>query len=278
MVRVVGRGIHTSTWLTLWRLATRLTLDNRAVDCQVLWDVFFNRHVHKVRTGWVRSVGTPEAKTRSREPSERSVRICSSVLYASRSEEGRQSIKVVCHCCGSKPVTFGRRTRFPKNQTPQLHGSRTVPTLFVQLRASHILGGFDSSADFGESGDGRVVQRVRAMYKLLRNVPQDRWVTVEKFGKYDKIMSPGLGFAGCDVCGACISFRAITSRVEQNLCKVQTKTKDNVFVTVKVAVQQSVVPERVEDAMYKLTNVHEQVGRFLRLRRGSLSCSQDDAR
>ena len=94
-------------------------------------------------------------------------------------------------------------------------------------------------------------------------VPQDRWVTVEKFGKYDKIMSPGLGFAGLDVCGACVSFRAITSRVEQNLCSVQTKTKDNVFVTVKVAVQQSVVPERVEDAIYKLTNVHAQVDSYV---------------
>merc|ERR1712135_240942 len=80
-----------------------------------------------------------------------------------------------------------------------------------------------------------------------------------KFGKYDKIMSPGLGFAGCDVCGACVSFRAITSRVEQNLCSVQTKTKDNVFV----AVQQSVVPERVEDAIYKLTNVHAQVDSYV---------------
>jgi regulator of protease activity HflC (stomatin/prohibitin superfamily) len=86
---------------------------------------------------------------------------------------------------------------------------------------------------------------------------------VEKFGKYDKILPPGLGFAGCDVCGACVSFRAITSRVEQNLCKVQTKTKDNVFVTVNVAVQQSVVPERVEDAIYKLTNVHAQVDSYV---------------
>merc|ERR1712136_167605 len=71
------------------------------------------------------------------------------------------------------------------------------------------------------------------------------------------------GFAGLDVCGACVSFRAITSRVEQNRCSVQTKTKDNVFVTVKVAVQQSVVPERVEDAIYKLTNVHAQVDSYV---------------
>merc|ERR1712039_292715 len=77
------------------------------------------------------------------------------------------------------------------------------------------------------------------------------------------ILRPGLAFAGIDCCGCCISFRSITSRVEQNVVMVQTKTKDNVFVTAKVAVQQSVVPENVEQAMYKLTDVHQQIDSYV---------------
>jgi len=94
-------------------------------------------------------------------------------------------------------------------------------------------------------------------------VPQDKWYAVEKFGKFDSILRPGLAFAGIDCCACCISFRSITSRVEQNIIMVQTKTKDNVFVTVKVAVQQSVIPEHVCEAMYKLTNVHQQIDSYV---------------
>merc|ERR1712187_802454 len=54
-----------------------------------------------------------------------------------------------------------------------------------------------------------------------------------------------------------------TSSVEQNIVHVQTKTKDNVFVTVKVAVQQSVKQENVQDAMYKLSDVHVQIDAYV---------------
>merc|ERR1719195_1146497 len=47
------------------------------------------------------------------------------------------------------------------------------------------------------------------------------------------------------------------------MVRVQTKTKDNVFVTASVAVQQSVVPEQVQSAMYKLSNVHQQIDSYV---------------
>eukprot|EP00413_Alexandrium_margalefii_P033408 CAMPEP_0204577590 /NCGR_PEP_ID=MMETSP0661-20131031/42433_1 /ASSEMBLY_ACC=CAM_ASM_000606 /TAXON_ID=109239 /ORGANISM="Alexandrium margalefi, Strain AMGDE01CS-322" /LENGTH=298 /DNA_ID=CAMNT_0051586439 /DNA_START=41 /DNA_END=937 /DNA_ORIENTATION=+ len=94
-------------------------------------------------------------------------------------------------------------------------------------------------------------------------VPQDKYYAVERFGKFDSILRPGLAFAGADCCGVCIGFRSITSRVEQNLVVVQTKTRDNVFVTAKVAVQQSVIPEKVQEAMYRLTDVHEQIDSYV---------------
>jgi len=94
-------------------------------------------------------------------------------------------------------------------------------------------------------------------------VPQDKYFAAEQFGKFSHILSPGLSFAGADCCGCCISFRSITSRVEQNMVVVQTKTKDNVFLVAKVAVQQSVKPENVQDAMYKLSNVHAQIDSYV---------------
>lgn len=94
-------------------------------------------------------------------------------------------------------------------------------------------------------------------------VAQDKWFAVEKFGKFDRILSPGLSFAGCDLFGMCIGFRSITSRVEQNMCRVTTKTKDNVFVTAGVAVQQVVKPDSVENALYRLTDVNAQIESYV---------------
>lgn len=94
-------------------------------------------------------------------------------------------------------------------------------------------------------------------------VPQDKWFSVEKFGKFQNIMGPGLSFTGVDCCGCCVSYRSITSRVEQNICEVRTKTKDNVFVNCIVAVQQSVVPSNAEAAMYKLSDVHAQIDSYV---------------
>lgn len=94
-------------------------------------------------------------------------------------------------------------------------------------------------------------------------VPQDKWYAVENFGKYSHIVGPGLHFAGLDCCSCCISYRSITSRVEQNLCQIRTKTKDNVFVNVVVAVQQSVIPELAESAMYRLADVHAQIDSYV---------------
>mmetsp|Transcript_62800 Transcript_62800/g.116771 ORF Transcript_62800/g.116771 Transcript_62800/m.116771 type:complete len:299 (+) Transcript_62800:73-969(+) len=94
-------------------------------------------------------------------------------------------------------------------------------------------------------------------------VPQDRWFAVESFGKFQKVIGPGLNTPGFDCMGCCISFRSITSRVDQNTVVVNTKTKDNVFVAVRVAVQQSVIPEAVEAAIYKLSDVNAQIDSFV---------------
>lgn len=77
------------------------------------------------------------------------------------------------------------------------------------------------------------------------------------------MLTPGLSFVGCDLCGICYAFRSISSRVDQIDVTVHTKTKDNVFVQANVAVQESVSSQNVEAAMYKLTDVRMQIDSYV---------------
>ena len=52
-------------------------------------------------------------------------------------------------------------------------------------------------------------------------------------------------------------------RVQQLTCQSVTKTKDNVQLTVSVAVQYQAVRERVDDAYYKLSNVESQISSYV---------------
>jgi regulator of protease activity HflC (stomatin/prohibitin superfamily) len=96
-------------------------------------------------------------------------------------------------------------------------------------------------------------------------VPQDKWVIMERFGKADRLLESGLTIAGIDACGCCIAFRSVSARVEQNLCNVRSQTKDNVFVTLKVAIQQVVAEGEgnIWKAMYVLEDVYKQVDAFV---------------
>eukprot|EP00930_Biecheleria_cincta_P045485 TRINITY_DN31345_c0_g2_i1.p1 TRINITY_DN31345_c0_g2~~TRINITY_DN31345_c0_g2_i1.p1 ORF type:complete len:389 (+),score=76.67 TRINITY_DN31345_c0_g2_i1:132-1169(+) len=94
-------------------------------------------------------------------------------------------------------------------------------------------------------------------------VPQDRYVAVERFGKFSHLLSSGLQVAGLDVCGLCITFRSISSRVDQHIVQVTTKTKDNVFVTATVAVQHLVKSTAVELALYQLSDVQGQIESYV---------------
>ena len=63
---------------------------------------------------------------------------------------------------------------------------------------------------------------------------------VERFGKYNRIARPGLQF----LVPWCETVRFIDLQVRQAAVNVETKTKDNVFVTIPVSVQFQVVEER----------------------------------
>ena len=91
-------------------------------------------------------------------------------------------------------------------------------------------------------------------------VKQQTAVLVERFGKFHSIKQSGLQFK--------IPFfdrvaGRVTLKIQQLDVIVETKTKDNVFVKLKVSVQFRVLQEAVYDAFYKLENPHEQITAYV---------------
>ena len=82
---------------------------------------------------------------------------------------------------------------------------------------------------------------------------------VERFGKYNRIARPGLQF----LVPWCETVRFIGLQVNQAVVNVETKSKDNVFVTIPVSVQYQVVEEKVFDAYYKLSNPQAQIESYV---------------
>ncbi len=91
-------------------------------------------------------------------------------------------------------------------------------------------------------------------------VKQQTAVIIERFGKYQSIRHAGLQFKIPLIDR--ISGR-ISLKIQQLDVIVETKTKDDVFVHLKISVQFLVQREHVYDAFYKLQNPHEQITAFI---------------
>jgi regulator of protease activity HflC (stomatin/prohibitin superfamily) len=91
-------------------------------------------------------------------------------------------------------------------------------------------------------------------------VPENQVAVVETCGKFDRVSAPGLDILKCP----CEAVRAVVSlKIQQLDVKCDTKTKDNVFVAVNVAVLYKVVPEEVVNAYYKLTDHRAQMKSYV---------------
>ena len=91
-------------------------------------------------------------------------------------------------------------------------------------------------------------------------VKQQTTVVIERLGKFNRMMAPGLRFKIPYI--EAVTYR-ISQRVRQLDVRVETKTKDNVFVHVTVSVQYWVEVEQVWDAAYKLTRPDDQITSFV---------------
>lgn len=83
---------------------------------------------------------------------------------------------------------------------------------------------------------------------------------IERFGKFKRIASAGLNFK-IPLIDRVVG--RVSLRVSQLDVRVETKTKDNVFVFVIVSVQYYVLPDKVVDAFYKLQNAEAQITSYV---------------
>jgi regulator of protease activity HflC (stomatin/prohibitin superfamily) len=83
---------------------------------------------------------------------------------------------------------------------------------------------------------------------------------VTRFGKFLRIANPGLNWKVpfFDTVAGNVSLR-----VNQISLTMETKTKDNVFVTIPISVQNRVRPEKVYDAFYKLSDPTQQIQSYV---------------
>lgn len=98
------------------------------------------------------------------------------------------------------------------------------------------------------------------LYLAFKTVQQQTMAIIERFGKFQRAASPGLTIIipFVDRIAGRPSLKVLETTIS-----VETKTKDNVFVAVKVSVQYQIIQEKVVDAFYKLSNPEGQIKSYV---------------
>lgn len=105
-----------------------------------------------------------------------------------------------------------------------------------------------------------IILVVVVLFLSLFTVRQQTAAIVERFGRFKKVSNAGLNIK--------IPFidriaGRLSLRVQQLDVRIETKTKDNVFVFVVVSVQYYVLPTKVVDAFYRLQDPKSQITAFI---------------
>ncbi|MEL6805237.1 MAG: SPFH domain-containing protein [Bacteroidota bacterium] len=98
------------------------------------------------------------------------------------------------------------------------------------------------------------------LLSLFFTVKQQLAAVLERLGKFNSVKRPGLHFK-LPLIDKVVG--RVSLKIQQLDVLVETKTKDNVFVKLKVSVQFYVNPEKVYDAFYKLENPYEQINAYV---------------
>jgi len=98
------------------------------------------------------------------------------------------------------------------------------------------------------------------VFAAFYTVTQQTAAVIERFGKFVIVRSSGLQMK-------IPVFDRIAGRVNLRIQQldviIETKTKDNVFVKMKVSVQFKVIQDKVYDAFYKLEYPHDQITAYV---------------
>jgi regulator of protease activity HflC (stomatin/prohibitin superfamily) len=108
-----------------------------------------------------------------------------------------------------------------------------------------------------------VIAAVIVLYVILASfftVRTAQVAVITRFGKFLRVAEPGLNWKVPlfdSVAGT------MSLRVNQITLTMETKTKDNVFVTIPISVQNQVRPDKVFDAFYKLADPTAQIKSYV---------------
>lgn len=91
-------------------------------------------------------------------------------------------------------------------------------------------------------------------------VRQQTAALLERLGKFQSVKRAGLHFKVPIIDRVA---GRVSLKIQQLDVLVETKTKDNVFLKLKVSVQFNVLPDSVYDAFYKLENPYEQITAYV---------------
>jgi regulator of protease activity HflC (stomatin/prohibitin superfamily) len=94
----------------------------------------------------------------------------------------------------------------------------------------------------------------------LFTVKQQTTAVIQRLGKFARLAGPGLNFKIPFIDS--VAGRP-SMRVQQLDVKVETKTKDNVFVIAVVSVQYYILEDKVYEAFYRLTNARSQIEKYV---------------
>src|ERR1700683_5659254 len=83
---------------------------------------------------------------------------------------------------------------------------------------------------------------------------------ITRFGKFLRVAEPGLNWKRPFVDSVA---GVVSLRVNQITLTMETKTRDNVFVTIPISVQNRVRPEKIYDAYYKLADPIAQIQSYV---------------
>lgn len=105
-----------------------------------------------------------------------------------------------------------------------------------------------------------VIIALLLLFNVFFLVRQQTGAIMERFGRFHSVRNSGLQLK--------IPFidrvaARINLRIQQLDVIVETKTKDDVFVRLKVSVQFKVVSTKIYDAFYKLENPHSQITSYV---------------
>ncbi len=105
-----------------------------------------------------------------------------------------------------------------------------------------------------------IIITVLIIFSAAFIVKQQTATVIERFGKYISTRHAGLQFKipFVDRIAARVSLK-----IQQLDVVVETKTKDDVFVHLKISVQYQIKRDKVYDAFYKLQNPHEQLTAYI---------------